>query len=134
VFSTKNWEPLIQPEIENTIFDYIKKIGIEIGINLTNINGMPNHLHLLFLQNPRLAISDTIKNIKGNSSHWINQQDLLQQKFAWQVGYGAFSVSESQREKVAQYIENQKIHHRKITFEEEYQRFLNAYGIADKNG
>lgn len=130
VFSTKNWEPLITPSIEENIYKHIREIFSEHQITLKVINGMPDHVHLLFLQNPKISISDTIKNIKGNTSHWINYEDLIPQKFAWQVGYGAFAVSESQVNKVYNYIQNQKTHHKKLTFEAEYQRFLKAYGLT----
>ena len=69
---------------------------------------MPDHVHVLFLQNPQKTISDIIKQIKGSSSHFMNREELILEKFAWQTGYAAFSVSESQLEVVYQYIKNQK--------------------------
>jgi uncharacterized protein with von Willebrand factor type A (vWA) domain len=71
-----------------------------------------------------------LKNIKGESSHWINQQNLLKVKFAWQVGYGAFSVSESNVNDVEQYIRNQKEHHRMKTFTEEFDEFMKKHGLT----
>ncbi len=88
------------------------------------INGMPDHIHCLFLLNPQKSIAEVIKQIKGSSSHFINQNNLISEKFAWQTGYAAYSVSESVVDKVFQYIKNQKHHHTKKTFQEEYNEFI----------
>ena len=88
---------------------------------------MPDHIHLLFLQNPQRSIAEIIKQIKGSSSHWINKEGIIQHKFAWQTCYGVFSVSESQLEKVYNYINNQKEHHLKKTFIEEYESFVRLH-------
>ena len=93
------------------------------------INGMADHIHILFLLNQNHSIADVFKQIKGNSSHWINQQNFMTSKFAWQIGYGAFSVSESMVKEVEKYIRNQKEHHKKITFREEYELFIKKYGL-----
>ena len=90
---------------------------------------MPDHVHCLFLLNPQKSISEVIKQIKGSSSHFINQSNLAIGKFAWQTGYGAFSVSESVVEKVYRYILNQKKHHQKKSFQQEYDAFLKLYGF-----
>lgn len=70
-----------------------------------------------------------MKNVKGESSHWVNQENLTKVKFVWQVGYGAFSVSESNVDNVEQYIRNQKEHHKKITFMEEYEQYMRKHGL-----
>ena len=124
VFSTKDWQPLIKPQVESKIHSHIKHCLYELDCKCIEINGTENHIHLLFNQNPNKSIAEIIKNVKGNSSHWINQNNLLTTKFAWQVGYAAFSVSESQLTSVAQYICNQKEHHKKLSFSEEWNRFL----------
>lgn len=90
---------------------------------------MPEHVHLLFLLNPQKAIADVLKQVKGATSHWINQQDFVEAKFAWQGGYGAYSVSESQLEKVYNYILNQKDHHKKQSFVKEYENFSRLHGF-----
>ena len=92
VFSTKNRLPLIVPVTETKIYNNFKEQLTELGCKTSIINGMPNHVHLLFLQNPAKSISDILKQIKGSTSHWINEQNLIAAKFAWQTGYGAFSV------------------------------------------
>lgn len=83
----------------------------------------------LFLLNPQKSISDVIKQVKGSSYHYVNQQNLITDKFAWQTGYAAYSVSESIVEKVFQYIQNQKNHHQKLSFQEEYEEFLKINGL-----
>lgn len=77
------------------------------------INGVADHLHLLISLDPKISISELIKRIKGASSHWINQQNFLKDRFSWQTGYSAFSVSDSAIENVSNYIRNQKEHHSK---------------------
>lgn len=129
VFGTKNRMPLISSSIEKPLYKYIGKQLEKFECKIRAINGMPDHIHILTSMNPKHSITDVIKQIKGGSSHWINKQDLIVQKFAWQTGYGAFSVSESQIDKVKAYIQNQKKHHQKTSFNEEYQQFLNVHKI-----
>ncbi len=93
------------------------------------INGMPDHVHSLYLQNPRMSVIDVLKQMKGNTSFWVNGQNLIPQKFAWQTGYAIYSVSESQLEKVAQYIANQKIHHAKKSFADEFRDLAILHGL-----
>lgn len=90
---------------------------------------MPDHVHSLFLLNPKKAITDILQQVKGISSNWINERDLIKDKFAWQTGYAAYSVSESVLEKVYRYILNQKQHHKKISFEKEYDKFIKLHGL-----
>jgi putative transposase len=119
IWSTKSRIPLIHEDVEETIFEYVAQQLRELGCPVRIINGMPDHIHCLYLQNPQRAVTDVVKQIKGSSSHFINQTDLIVEKFAWQTGYGAFSVSEWKLEKIYHYIKNQKHHHLKKTFEEE---------------
>lgn len=129
VYATKDRAPLINPSIENEFYDYQRQQLIEMECPVRIMNGMPEHVHVLFLQNPKMAIADIMKQVKGSSSHWMNGENLISEKFAWQTGYAAFSVSESQLEKVSQYILNQKEHHRKKTFAEEYEEFILLHGL-----
>ncbi|MDA3943098.1 MAG: IS200/IS605 family transposase [Bacteroidetes bacterium] len=133
VWSTKNRLRLINPAIEKTLFDYLRQQFIESGCPVRIINGMPEHVHCLFLLNPNKTVTEVIKQVKGSSSHHINQQSILNEKFAWQTGYANFSVSESGVEQVYKYISNQKQHHRKRTFQEEYEAFLKLHNL-DKDG
>ncbi len=85
---------------------------------------MPDHVHCLFLLSPQKTIAEIIKQVKGSTSHFINEQNLIPDKFAWQTGYAAYSVSQSVLEKVVEYIRNQKQHHSKKTFHQEYDEFI----------
>ena len=131
IIGTKNRNNLISPKNENTIHNLIKKQFIEQNCYVDTINGTENHIHVLFLLHPDLSIRKIMKQIKGASSYEINRIDIMYEKFNWQIGYGAFSVSESQLIKIKQYILNQKEHHKTTTFEEEYQKFLKLCGLEN---
>jgi len=131
VWSTKDWKPLILSDVENEIHGVIRIQLIELGCFVRIINGMPDHVHCLFQLNPQKSIAEVIKQVKGSTSHFINQKELTTERFAWQTGYGAFSVSESGVAKVQEYISNQKEHHKKKTFQEEYESFLKLYGFSN---
>ncbi|GAB3897062.1 IS200/IS605 family transposase [Larkinella knui] len=135
VFSTKNRQPLIRKSVRDLLYQHIRQQIVDCGCFTDCINGVEDHVHILFLLNPQVAVSDVVKQIKGSSSHEINRLNLIPEKFAWQTGYGAFSVSESQVERVRQYIVNQQQHHQKMTFTEEYRRFMKQYGfLVDDEG
>jgi len=90
---------------------------------------MPDHIHVFFGMRPTQSISDLMQDIKGDSSKWINQKKLINSRFSWQEGYGAFSYSKTQVNQVIDYIKNQEAHHRKKTFIEEYMEFLEKFEI-----
>lgn len=121
IWSTKNRMPLIHATIENKIHHFIREQLREQGCPVRIINGMSDHVHCLFLLNSQKSISEVIKQIKGSSSHFINENNFINEKFAWQTGYAAYSVSESVVEKVLQYIKNQKQHHHKKSFQSEFE-------------
>ena len=129
IWATKERIPLIHKNIENNIYKFITEQLREQGCPVRIINGMPDHIHCLFLLSPQKSIAEVIKQIKGSSSHFINQNNFIAEKFAWQTGYAAYSVSESGVEKVFQYIKNQKSHHQKKTFQQEYEEFIELYGL-----
>jgi putative transposase len=131
IWSTKERLPLIHPMVESKIHQFIAEQLREQGCPVRIINGMPDHIHCLFLLSPQRSIAEVIKQIKGGSSHFINQNNLITEKFAWQTGYAAYSVSESVVDKVFQYIKNQKQHHTKKIFQQEYAEFLKLYGLED---
>ncbi len=134
LFGTKDKLPLINEELKMILYPQIKyELEIEMKCPVRIINGTENHLHILFLQNPNLSLKDILKNIKGGSSHWINHNNFTEAKFSWQVGYGAFSVSESNVEKVYEYIFNQREHHKKISFTEEYNLLMRKHGLNYEN-
>jgi REP element-mobilizing transposase RayT len=119
VFSTKERRQLITPAIEGELFDYIGGIirGLK-GVQL-EIGGIADHIHVLAKFKPTLSLSDAVRDIKANSSKWLNEEKAKIYKFAWQDGFAAFTVSESQVERVVEYIRNQKNHHKRKTFKQE---------------
>jgi len=94
------------------------------------INGIANHLHIFIGYRPNQLIPDLLQDIKGSSSKWINEKGFTQNKFSWQAGYGAFSYSHSQIDRVAKYIMNQEKHHKKKSFREEYLELLERFDIS----
>jgi REP element-mobilizing transposase RayT len=105
----------------------------DLGCPVRIINGMPDHVHCLFLLNPQKTITDVMKQIKGSTSHFINKNQLIPERFSWQDGFAAFSVSESIKERVFHYIENQKQHHAKQSSMIEFEQFLKLYGLVIEN-
>ena len=130
IFSTKDRTSLIKDTFEKELHAHLKeKLERDLDCKVRIINGTEDHVHILFLSSPNFTLKDIFQNVKGESSHWINQSDFIKYKFAWQTGYGAFSVSESMVKDVEKYIANQKEHHRRITFKEEIDLFIKKYGL-----
>jgi putative transposase len=129
VFSTKDRLPLITNEREQRLYEYIGGIIRGLGGILLSINGVEDHVHLLVKLRPDRAVADILRELKSNSSGWMHSVFPDLPNFSWQNGYGAFTVSESQIEKVANYIARQKSHHRKETFEREFVSMLEKNGI-----
>jgi len=127
VYSTLNREDLIPPEMEPRLYSFVAEIAREESIPLIAAGGMPNHSHLLFLLPQAMALSIAINKLKTNSSRFMSQQGI---NFSWQKGYGAFSVSSSHVEKVKAYIRNQRVHHKKRTFEQEFLLLLKKSGVS----
>lgn len=120
---------LIKPEWKERLHQYIIGIVQNNGHKVLSINSMPDHLHLFFGFRPTQSLSDLMREIKGESSEWINKQRLTPSRFRWQEGYGAFSHSRSQVQDVIHYIEHQEAHHRKKTFREEIREFLQKFEV-----
>ena len=131
IWATKNRQELIDYSIDKKLYDFIHEELIHLGCPVRIINGMPDHVHVLFLQNPQKTISDIVKQIKGSSSHFINRGEFILEKFAWQTGYAAFSVSESQLDTVYHYIKNQKKHHLKKNGQDEFDEFVKLHGLRE---
>jgi REP element-mobilizing transposase RayT len=129
VFATKGREPwlddTLRPELYTRLGDILKK---ESGTPLI-INGMPEHVHILAKLRPDHRVSEIVSDLKSRSSGWIHRTRERSQHFAWQVGYGAFTVSQSQVEVVRRYIEQQEEHHRRTPFDVEYRQFLRRHGV-----
>ncbi len=129
VFSPKHRDRLLVEQIRPRIFEYLSGITTNLGHKSIMINGVNDHVHLFLGLNPKIAISETVKELKRSSSIFINGQKFFPGKFEWQEGYGGFSYGKSQIESVYDYIKNQEKHHKKRTFREEYLEFLNRYEI-----
>jgi len=128
VFATKDRAPLIPPEFGPRLYEYLAGTVRGLGGSALEINGVSDHVHLLVQLKPVMSLSDFMRDLKANSSAWARQQ--LDGKFGWQARYGAFTVSQSQTDRVRQYISGQEKHHRKKSFEEEFRSLLKAHGIA----
>ncbi len=129
VWGTKERRGYIKPAIEKQVHEYIKGQLQDIGSPVTIINGTEDHIHVLFLLNRQRSIGETIKQVKGSTSRWINEQKLTDKKFSWQVGYGAFGVDEDSFERVFHYIRTQKYHHKQQDFKEEFEELVRENGI-----
>ena len=129
IFSTKQRMPLISESWESELHRYLGGIAKGEGGVPNEINGVSDHVHLLIKLKPTLAVSDFLRKLKTNSSKWINETHALNHKFHWQDGFAAFSVSTSRSEIVAKYIRNQKTHHQKKTFKDEFLTLLKKHNV-----
>ncbi|MFH6602160.1 IS200/IS605 family transposase [Maribacter algicola] len=132
VFAVKGRGNLIATKWKSELYKYISGIISNKNQKLMIINGMPNHVHLLIGTKPTCNLSDLVRDVKANSSKWINEKQLVKGRFEWQTGFGAFTVSQSGVNDVINYIKNQEKHHSVKTFKEEYIDFLKAYEIDYK--
>ena len=129
VFSAKNRADLIAPDIEPDLFAYIHGIVENNKSKMIAANGTTNHIYLLVSLGETVDVSDLIGDIKRDSTKWIKKRGAQFQDFYWQEGYGAFSIGQSQVESVVKYIANQKQHHAKQDFKDEFRKFLQSYEI-----
>ena len=129
IFSTKDREPFVTPDIRPDLLAYMGGIVRNLHGKMIDSNARPDHIHCLLSLPPTLAVADALRLLKTNSSLWVHET-RGRPAFAWQIGYGAFSVSRSTVPAVLKYIRNQDQHHRKITFQEEFIIFLKRHGIS----
>ncbi len=129
VFSTKGRRSIITPELQTRLFQYIGGIARENKMMLIAAGGIADHVHLLISLSRTISISKAMQLIKGGSSKWIHDTFPEHRSFEWQEGYGAFSVSVSNRSKVIAYINNQPEHHKKQDFKSEFISFLETHEI-----
>lgn len=127
VFATKDRAPLITDSLRPRLHDYLGGIVRNLNGTALEINGIADHVHLLVILPPTLAVSDFMSKLKANSFTWAKRQ--TNGRFAWQSRYGAFTVSESQIERVREYIRHQEEHHRRRAFADEYKALLRAHRI-----
>ena len=129
VFAVKYRQALIDREWAPELHRYITGIVQNHQHKMLQINGMPDHVHLLIGLRPSQSLSELMKAVKGDSSAWINENGLTKKRFAWQAGYGAFSYSKSQLRGVIQYIRNQEQHHRSLDLRKEFQDLLEKHEV-----
>ena len=129
VFSVQDRYSLISSNWKDELYQYISGIIQNHGHKVLSINGMPDHIHIFFGMRPTQSLSDLMRDVKGDSSKWINENRLVKGHFSWQEGYGGFSYSKSHVDSVIEYIRNQEIHHRRKSFSEEYLEFLEKFQI-----
>jgi len=132
VFAVKGRASLINQLWEEELYKYITGIIRNKGQKMLAINGMPDHIHFLIGMKPSCCLADLVREIKKSSNEFIKENKFTSHKFQWQEGYGAFSYSHSHLDNVIKYILNQKKHHRKKTFKEEYIEFLRKFEIEFK--
>jgi putative transposase len=130
VFSTKSREPFITDAVRDSLHAYMATVLQNLGCAPVLINSVEDHAHLLFDLARTVSISRVVEDVKKASSRWLKTQGPNFAAFAWQSGYGVFAVSESNVEAVREYIANQREHHRKKSFQEEYRQFLERHRIA----
>jgi len=129
LFSTKNREPWLLPSIEQRIWKFIGGIARTHKMTALQVGGVEDHIHALVTAPPTIAPFQIAQFLKGESSKWIHEEFSTLRNFAWQDGYGAFTVSKSDIPRVIKYIQNQREHHRNQTFQEEYLEFLRENNI-----
>jgi len=129
VFAVKYRLAVIDESWENRLKKYITAIVQNDGHKVIALNNVKDHVHLFFGLEPKQSISKLMQIVKADSSKWINEEKLTQRRFYWQEGFGAFSYSKSHIGRVANYIANQKEHHKKVSFPDEYHKMLKNFGV-----
>jgi len=129
VFVVKFRKALIDKSFKQELYKYMTGIVQSYGHKMLAINGVEDHVHVFIGMRPTQSISDLMQDVKGSSSKWINEKKFLKVKFEWQEGYGAFSYSKSDVQKIINYVNNQEKHHAKQTFRDEYIEFLKKFDI-----
>ena len=129
VFAVKYREGMILPTFKKELFGYIGQTINDLGHKTLLVNGVSDHVHCFFGFRPKQSLSDMMREVKSNSSNWINSEKFLPHRFEWQEGFGAFSYSKSQVDAVMKYVENQEVHHKKRTFREEYINMLQKFEV-----
>lgn len=129
VFSTKHRQHLIHPPVEEELHSYLGGICKNLGCQPLKLGGCTDHIHMLFMLSQKVALMKVVEEVKSHSSKWIKTKGEGYENFYWQDGYGAFSVNPRQVDRVIAYIANQKEHHGKKTFQDEYRGFLKRYKV-----
>ncbi|WGF91771.1 IS200/IS605 family transposase [Aequorivita marisscotiae] len=132
VFAVKGRNSLILPAWEDELYKYITGTVQNKNQKMLAINGVHDHIHFLIGMKPSCCLSDLVREVKKSSNKFINEKKFMNYKFEWQVGFGAFSYSHSVLDNVIGYIQNQKEHHKKQSFKEEYTLFLKKFNVEFK--
>ena len=129
IFAVKGRQNLLDKRWREEVFKYMAGIIRNKGQKPIIVNGVADHVHLFFGLKPGMSVSDLVRDVKNNSSNFINEKKWVKGKFCWQEGHGSFSYAHSQVEKVYNYVLNQEEHHKKTTFRDEYLRFLKEFEV-----
>ncbi|HYV24936.1 MAG TPA: IS200/IS605 family transposase [Pyrinomonadaceae bacterium] len=129
IFSTKNREPFIATEVAAELHPYMATILRELKSPSLAIDGTTDHIHVLFSLSRTITVAELVEEVKTSTSKWLKTKGRPLKHFQWQRGYGAFSIGESNVPTLKRYIRNQQEHHRRVSFEDEYRKFLKAYRI-----
>lgn len=129
VFSTKSRQPLIQANIESDVHKFMTQVSIKQGCPVLQIGGMPDHIHVLVNLSRNLTVSRLVTELKTGSSRWIKKINPNYSHFAWQNGYGAFSIGQSHLKQAIHYIATQKEHHKTMSFQDEFRALLKKYCV-----
>lgn len=129
LFSTKDRHPWLRKEVRQELFPYLGGTVNKLGGQSVIVNGVADHVHMLFVVPPSVALADMMEKAKASSSGWVKKRWPELQKFGWQTGYTAFSVSRSNADTVKRYVERQEQHHQKMSFQEEVVAFLKKHEI-----
>ena len=129
VFAVQNRQCLIKDVWKDDLYKYMTGIIQNKGHKVLWINGMPDHVHILFGMRPIQALSDLIKIVKQESSKWISENRFDNGKFSWQSGYGAFSYSKWDVPRIIKYVKNQEEHHKRVSFQDEYLKLLKDFEV-----
>jgi REP element-mobilizing transposase RayT len=130
IYSTHNRTPWLKDSLCQEMHAFLAGAVRKCGCEAYRVGGVSDHVHLAVRLHRTIAIADLIKEVKSSSSKWIKTRDPICRDFAWQKGYGVFSLGMSQRDQLIRYIEGQEAHHKTLTFQEEYRTFLNKYEIT----
>ena len=130
VFAVSDRQSLIRPEFKEDLYKYMTGIVKNQGQKLISINGVADHIHILIGLKPAMALADLVREIKADSSKFVNEKRFVRGRFSWQEGYGAFSYGHSQLNTIIRYIQNQEQHHRRSSFKNEYLTLLRKFDIA----
>ena len=130
VFAVNGRLSLIHSEFKEELYRYIAGIVRNQGQKLISINGMPDHVHILIGLKPAMALADLVREVKADSTNFINKNKWVHGRFSWQEGYGAFSYGHSQLDTIIRYIQNQEQHHKSSSFKNEYLTLLRKFDIA----